>query len=109
MKNNETRNKEQSKTTGKQILTYPKNGDCHIRIPAYEWDILTTVCSNRACGINEAITWTIRTHISRAKDPEIINNMLVNIGANVDDIITYLEDIQSTSDDLTNILTQGNL
>ena len=109
MNNNDIHIKEQSKTTGKQILAYPKNGDCHVRIPAYEWEILAMICANRACGINEAITWIIRTHISRTKDPKIIADSLVNIGANIDDIITYLEDIQSTSDELTSILTKGTL
>ena len=109
MNNNEIHNKEQSKTTGKQIPAYPKNGDCHVRIPAYEWEILAMICANRACGINEAICWIIRTHISRAKDPEIIADMLINIGANIDDILIYMEDIQATGDELTTILTQEKL
>jgi hypothetical protein len=109
MNNNEIHNKEQSKTTGKQIPAYPRNGDCHFRIPQYEWEILAMICANRACGINEAITWIIRMHIARAKDPELIANSLVKISANMDDIIIYLEDLQATGDELTSILTKGTL
>jgi hypothetical protein len=109
MNNKETQSNDPIKNSEKKTLVYPKYGDCHLRIPKYEWDIISMICDTRACSINEAICWIIRTHISRAKDPEMIADMLLNIGANVDDIITYLEDIQTTSSDLTNILTQGNL
>jgi hypothetical protein len=109
MNNNEIHNKEQSKTTGKQTQSYPRNGDCHFRIPPYEWEILSMVCDTRACSINEAITWIIRMHIARAKDPELIADSITNIGANIDDILIYLEDIQNTGDELTTILSQGTL
>ena len=109
MNNNENQTNEPNKTTRKQIPAYPKHGDCHIRFPQYEWDIISMVCETRACGINEAICWIIRTHISRAKDPEIIADMLINIGANINDILIYMEDIQATGDELTTILTQGKL
>jgi hypothetical protein len=107
MNTKETQSKEPSKTTSKQTQLYPKNGDCHVRIPQYEWDILTMICSLRACGINEAITWIIRTHISRVKDPALISDMLTNIGANIDDIVIYMEDIQATADELTTITMKG--
>jgi hypothetical protein len=107
MNDNDNQSNESVKTTRKQIPAYPRNGDCHLRIPAYEWDILTMVCSIRACGINEAITWIIRTHISRVKDPALISDMLTNIGANIDDIVIYMEDIQATADELTTITMKG--
>jgi hypothetical protein len=109
MENNETQSNKSGIINGKQIPTYPKNGDCHIRILPYEWDILTTVCSIRACGINEAINWVLRTHISRAKDPEIIADMLTNIGSNIEDIICYIEDIQNTGEELTMILRNNTI
>ena len=106
MNHNETQSNKPGIISGKQTQLYPKNGDCHFRIPQYEWEILAMICDTRACSINEAICWIIRTHISRKKDPEIISNSLVNIGSNIDDILIYLEDILSTGDELTNILTK---
>ena len=109
MNTKETQSKEPSKTTSKQTQLYPKYGDCHFRIPQYEWEILAMICDTRACSINEAITWIIRTHISRKKDPEIISNSLVNIGSNIDDILIYLEDILSTGDELTAVLRKETI
>jgi hypothetical protein len=109
MINNGNNNNKPETNTRNNIPVYPRNGDCHYRIPLYEWNILEMVCKSRDCGINEAICFVIRTHISRTKDPEIIADMLINIGANIDDILIYMEDIQATGDELTTILTQGKL
>ena len=109
MNNNESNNNKPEINTRNNIPVYPRNGDCHYRIPLYEWNILEMVCKSRACGINEAICFVIRTHISRAKDPELIASSLVIISANMDDIIIYLEDLQATGDELTKFLAQGTL
>jgi hypothetical protein len=109
MKTKENQSDDPVINSDNNTMAYPKNGDCHVRIPQYEWNIISMICDTRACSINEAITWIIRMHIARAKDPELIVDSLVNISANMDDIIIYLEDLQATGDELTTILSQGTL